>query len=258
MRALSWSVGAAVAVGSAAVAVEPLATAQLAEHLAEPSPSASAGTLTGTYEKDLITLYAVSFSGPLFFWLPASTELLAAAVGRQNPSASPSLVGFMCAAGQCTLFALLFVFGERIASRWQWLRRRVDAVAAHRRRFLDRGKLAMTIGAAVGGVPPTVPLFTLAPSFQMRLTPMLLIVFAFRYVRFASCCFLGSLQWGPGSPGQPNASSTAPWTAAMYTAMIHRGDGSQRWKPATRELAALNNVSRLLHNASEYSVLSAS
>ena len=192
-------------------------------------------TLTGNFVLDCTTLFAVSFGGPIFFWLPASTEVLAVAVGRQG--FSPSIVGVMCAAGQCTLFALLFTFGQRITSRWSWLRRRVEAVAMHRRKFLDRGKLAMTVGAAVGGVPPTVPLFTLAPTFQMRLAPMLLIVFAFRFVRFASCCFLGSLQWGAGADG-----TTKRWWVALYEALWHSAEWRAQSQPeATRFVTPLAN-----------------
>ena len=123
------------------------------------------------------------------FWIPASTELLAAAVGRRG--FSPTLVGLLCAAGQCTLFACLYAFGERISARWPWLRRHVDAVALTRRKLIDRGSFAMTFGAAAVGVPPTVPLFALAPSLHMRLLPMLVVVFSARFVRFASCCVLG-------------------------------------------------------------------
>jgi membrane protein YqaA with SNARE-associated domain len=168
-------------------------------------------TLTGNFFLDLATLFAVSFSGPILFWLPASTEILAAGMGRLNPAASPALVGLVCATGQCTLFALLFFFGERIASRWQWLRMRVDAVGLQRRRFLSRGKLLITLGAAVGGFPPTVPLFTLGPSLQMKLLPMLLIMFAFRYLRFAACCLLGSVELHP-------TDGSSPWNASFLGA----------------------------------------
>ena len=177
---------------------------------------------------DVLTLFGVSFGGPIFFWLPASTELFAGLSGRRG--FSPSLVGATCAAGQCTLFALLFIFGQRITSRWSWLRRRVDAVARKQRKFLDRGKLAMTVGAAVGGVPPTVPLFTLAPTFQMRLTPMLLIVFSFRFIRFAACCFLGSLQWGASEDSRH-------WWVVLYEALPHSADWRAHTHPADTRFA---------------------
>ena len=136
-------------------------------------------TLTGSVIGDWIGIYVVSFSGPILFWLPASTELLAAAVGKMG--FSPTLVGLTCAAGQCSLFTLLYFFGERIASRWHWLRRRVDAVRlSSHRKLIDRGSLALTFGAAAFGLPPTVPFFTLAPSLHMRLSRMLFIVFALR------------------------------------------------------------------------------
>ncbi len=184
------------------------------------APAAGA-TLTGNFVLDISTLYVVSFCGPIFFWLPASTEILAAAVGRQG--FSPLVVGATCATGQCTLFALLYTFGQRLTAQWGWLKRRVDAVALNnRRKLLDRGKTAMTVGAGIAGVPPTVPLFTLAPSFQMKLVPMLAIVFAFRFLRFASCCFLGSIGMEGGKR----------WWAALYTAMAQGAEWRTRTQPA--------------------------
>ena len=95
----------------------------------------------------------------------------------------------------------------------------------------------MTLGAAVGGVPPTVPLFTLAPSLQMKLTPMLLIMFAARYLRFAACCALGSLQWHP-------VDGTTTWSAAIYNA-VGRQIGGQ---PSVRDYASI--VANTTRNAS--------
>jgi membrane protein YqaA with SNARE-associated domain len=190
---------------------------------ASPAPDPS-GSLTGNLVTDLAILFTVSFNGPILFWLPASTELLATAMGRMNPSVSPSLVGIACASGQCTLFALLFAFGGRIASKWPWLRKRVDAVAAHRHALLNRGKLFLAVGAGVAGFPPTVPLFTLAPSLQMRLPPMLFVVFLARYVRFAGCCLLGSWSRQPGG--------ATSWAVATF------GSLSSRWAAAATSYAA--------------------
>jgi len=183
--------------------------------MAGASAETTEPTLTGNFVLDLSALYAASFCGPIFFWIPASTEILAAAFGRQG--FEPALVGLVCAAGQCTTFTLIFLFGERAAARWQWLHKRVDAVAAHRRRFLDRGKMAIIFGAAACGVPPTVPLFILAPSLQIRLVQMLVIVFTMRFLRFAGCCYLGSLRWGQAS----HSGSTA---AMLYEAFMNQMD----------------------------------
>ena len=202
----------------------------------------AAATLTGNFALDCTTLFAVSFGGPIFFWLPASTEILAAAVGHRG--FSPAIVGVVCAAGQCTLFSLLFLFGRRITSRWDFLKRRVNAVAAKRRSFLNRGKFAMTLGAAVGGLPPTVPLFTLAPSLQMRLMPMLAIVFIFRFIRFASCCFIGSL---------PSVSAAAisrtQWISALYEAVRHSAEWRSYTQPSqTRFVSPLWSNSTILNS----------
>jgi membrane protein YqaA with SNARE-associated domain len=130
-------------------------------------------TFTGSVTGDMGLLFGVSFSGPIMFWLPASTEVLAATIGRSGMS--PLLVGVTCACGQCTMFALIFLFGDRIAARWSWLRRQTQNHG-----FARRGALVMTLGAATIGLPPTVPLFTIAASLHMRLSHMLLIVFAAR------------------------------------------------------------------------------
>lgn len=150
-------------------------------------------TLTGSLAGDVGTLFASGFAGPIFFWVPASTEVVAAAVGRRG--LSPPLVGASCAAGQCCLYTLIFYSGKRLAARWSWLRRQVDAVAARQGQLLKRGSIGVTVTAAMVGFPPTVPLFTLASSFRMRLPPMLAICFAFRFVRFAVIAYLGG-RWG--------------------------------------------------------------
>ena len=160
------------------------------------------------------------FSHPVWcvrlqFWIPGSTEVLCAAVGRRG--LSPVAVGLAGAAGQSVLFVLLFLFGSRASSRWPALRRRVDSIAMQRRKLVDRGSLAMTMSAAAIGVPPTVPLFTLAPSLHMRLPPMLCLVFLFRFVRFSVICGLASLH---------SAMSTTPgpekWPAFTPALAFHR------------------------------------
>ena len=69
-------------------------------------------------------------------------------------------------------------------------------VAAMPRRHLEKGKLAMTFGASLAGVPPTVPLFTLASSMCLRLRTMLMIFFPIRTVRFTACGIIGSRSHG--------------------------------------------------------------
>ena len=130
---------------------------------------AASATLSGNFMLDVATLYAVAFCGPILFWLPGSTEILSAAFGRAG--FSPLVVGATCASGQCTLFALLYIFGMRLTARWGWLKRSVDAVAYGKgRKYFERGKIAMAVGAGIAGLPPTVPLFTLGPSLQMKLS----------------------------------------------------------------------------------------
>ena len=189
--------------------------------MADTQPSASASaTLSGNFMLDVATLYAVAFCGPILFWLPGSTEILSAAYGRAG--FSPLVVGATCASGQCTLFALLYTFGLRLTARWGWLKRSVDAVAYGKgRKYFERGKIAMAVGAGIAGLPPTVPLFTLGPSLQMKLPPMLIIVFAFRVLRFASCCFLGSI----------GAEDGKRWWAALYTVITEGTEWRARTQP---------------------------
>jgi len=178
-------------------------------------------------------LYAMCFGsafvGPIFFWIPASTEIFAAAVGRQGLSAP--LVGLMCATGQCALFTLVFHFGQQLASRWRWLGNTLArATASKHARLLQRGGLAATVGATLVGIPPTIPLFTLASSIGMRLPPMLLIAFPGRFARFALICFLASAatHWGEGAaqssaPLWPDAASLLRWTLQAQPADGRRG-----------------------------------
>lgn len=96
-----------------------------------------------------------------------------------------------------------------------------------RRKLVERGSFAMTCGAAAVGVPPTVPLFTLAPSFHMRLTPMLCVVFMARFLRFAGICALGGLHWGGGGGGgfgsSPSGSGGGGWS--LFQLAWHRAPG---------------------------------
>ena len=89
------------------------------------------------------------------------------------------------------------------------------------RKYFERGKIAMAVGAGIAGLPPTVPLFTLGPSLQMKLPPMLIIVFAFRVLRFASCCFLGSI----------GAEDGKRWWAALYSAITEGTEWRARTQP---------------------------
>ena len=149
-------------------------------------------SLTGSAWLDFCSLVASGFGGPILFWIPASTELLAAAVGRQG-SLPCSMIGIACALGQCTIMSILYFFGERISRSIACLRK---GVAAMPRRHLEKGKLAMTFGASLAGVPPTVPLFTLASSMCLRLRTMLMIFFPIRTVRFTACGIIGSRSHG--------------------------------------------------------------
>ena len=69
-------------------------------------------------------LFTVAFSGPILFWLPASTEPLCYC--WQAAALYAIARGLAGAAGQCALFALCYCFGERLAARWPWLRRRIS------------------------------------------------------------------------------------------------------------------------------------
>ena len=85
-------------------------------------------TLSGSAAVDLGMCFVSGFFGPFLFWIPASTEILAAAVGRQGMP--PVAVGLACASGQALVFTLTFFFGRQAASRWRWLRRKLASVPA--------------------------------------------------------------------------------------------------------------------------------
>lgn len=142
------------------------------------------GSFSGSLPFDLTAIFVLAFSGPIVFWVPATTEVICAMAGAEH--IHPVLVGAAAAAGQCVLFGLLFCFGERIANRVACLRTSVDSVAGKRSTLLQRGKYALSIGAGGIGFPPTVPLFTLAPSLNMSLTPMIVRVMHTRHGRVAS------------------------------------------------------------------------
>jgi membrane protein YqaA with SNARE-associated domain len=191
---------------------------ELLASIASNASSSTDPTLTGSEFGDAGLLFTVAFSGPILFWLPASTELLCAVVGRRG-SVPPLRAGFAGAAGQCALFALCYCFGERLAARWPWLRRRISMSGD---KLARKGGYAMTTTAGVVGFPPTVPLFTLAPSLHMRLLPMITIVFLARFVRFAAICRLGGLPFGAVAAAAASSSkaSSSPETELHASSML--------------------------------------
>ena len=109
-------------------------------------------TLTGNVYLDAGMLAAAGFIGPIFPMVPASTEMLCTAFGLKG--FSPMLAGLSCAFGQCSLYVLLFLFGERFfATRCKFLRRRVDTLAFKHRRLFERSSCAITAGAGAMAFP---------------------------------------------------------------------------------------------------------
>lgn len=168
-------------------------------------------SFSGSTTLDFCTLFASAVAGPVLFWIPASTELLAAAFGRRGYS--PLLVGLIAATGQCVLFTMLFIFGNQLVSRWFWLRRKTEYAATRHTKLMKRGSLTATLSATAIGVPPTIVLFTLAPSFRLSLPPMIIIVFAGRVLRFSILCAVGRSSVGVTSMALwPDLSSLLRYT----------------------------------------------
>ena len=141
------------------------------------------------------------------------------------------LVGMTVASGQCSLFIILFHFGARGAQRWPALRRRVDNFALQRRKLIEHSSSLMTLTAAIAGVPPTVPLFTIAPTFHMRLPRMLAVFFVARFLRFALITAFAS--WTGGS---------STWPTMLYHAAEVR--------PAVAAGSVFNRTLAIVANAS--------
>ena len=240
----------------------------------DSNSTASSSSFTGAIELDYAAVFLSGFAGPIMvctkeffsamcctaarerkrhqcrssllhapvctqFWIPGSTEVLCAALGRRG-SPSPIIVGNLAASGQCSLFIFLFLCGSRISSRWPALRRRVDVIAMHRRKLVERGSLGLTVSAAAIGVPPTVPLFTMAPSFHMRLLPMLCVVYIFRFVRFSAICAFASLHL-QATP------SPEKWLVFTQALKLHR-----EIRPAAHHtLASMNSAMSIVLNRTD-------
>ncbi|RME70726.1 MAG: hypothetical protein D6776_11255 [Planctomycetota bacterium] len=138
---------------------------------------------------EALTLLGIGFIGTLV-WV-VSTE--AAAIYYGVTLGWPALlVGGIAALGQCAMYALLFLFGERLLRRWRWLALQVRRAQRRWGPRLEVGYLGTSAVASVFGLPPALAPPVLAPSFEVPLVRLLPVMFAGRCVRFTVLALAGS------------------------------------------------------------------
>lgn len=198
----------------------------------------------------LLVLYVAAFLGPVFFWIPCSTEIAAATAGRYG--LVPPLVGFACAAGHTTVYALIYLLGDRISTRLRWARLPMERVALKHSHALQHGSLGATFSSTLVGVPPTLAVFSLAPSLKLRLPPMLLVLSVGRFARFTAIALFAqsySFSIGPHAlmhdHGEFARATLNRREAASFLQLDARGEGrfvsGRRPPPADSGAAATAN-----------------
>lgn len=122
------------------------------------------------------------------FWV-VNTETMAMYAGTQGMN--PLLVGGLCSCGQNIVYIALYIGGDWLIKRWQWLRIKVAFLSDKLSASSSKTFLAMTAMAAVLGVPPIVGMVALAPAFRIPLLHVLAITLPCRAVRFSILAAFG-------------------------------------------------------------------
>jgi membrane protein YqaA with SNARE-associated domain len=137
----------------------------------------------------LISLLFLSFAGGIVwvFNVEAAAMLYGAAGGW-----NPVLVGVTCALGQSLAYTLLFFAGDRLLRRWGWGRRQVERALARYGERLAHSFLALTVPAALVGLPPMTGMAALAGGFRVRFAPLIGIALTLRTVRFVVLAAAGA------------------------------------------------------------------
>jgi membrane protein YqaA with SNARE-associated domain len=136
---------------------------------------------------ELISLFLSSIIGAVF-WV-VSTEGLATTFGAVGWH--PLTVGLVCSLGQNVTYVMIYLGGERLIERWEWLQTRIDRVRKRLGERLERSYLALTVIGGLTGLPPIVAMVALAPSMQVRLRTVLTITLPARFLRFTTLAYAG-------------------------------------------------------------------
>ena len=136
----------------------------------------------------LLTLFGISFVGSVFWVMNAE---MAAVYYAGELGYSPALVGSICASGQTMMYILLYYGGGWLATRWRWLRRKVERVRQKYGKKLETRYLYLSFLAGIFGVPPVLAMAVLAPGFGVRGPSFFGVLFAGRTIRFTLLAWMG-------------------------------------------------------------------
>jgi membrane protein YqaA with SNARE-associated domain len=136
----------------------------------------------------LISLFFVAFVGSVFWVFNAEGLSVYYASSLGYP---PLVIGLTCAVAQCSAYSLLYIGGDKVLVRWQWLKRRVERTRERWGAQLERHFLWITAFGAFVGLPPAITLVAIAPMFRVRFLALLPILFVARVLRFSTLAFAG-------------------------------------------------------------------
>ena len=131
-----------------------------------------------------LIVFLLTIPSPIFFILNA--EALSVLVGLVGSRPWPLAV-LAVTAGQCVLFSGLYLGGDKLTRRFEWLNRRVSEIAKDPER-MDRYRGAtekFLILAGLFGLPPLVAMSALSPALGVRFRVFFAIAFSTRFLRFA-------------------------------------------------------------------------
>ena len=104
---------------------------------------------------------------------------------------NPLLVGASLALGQNLTYILVYLGGDALVNRWQWLKTKVVKARAKIKGNMERGFLATAAIAGIIGIPPALAMPALAPSFKVSCAKVIAVTFTTRFIRFTLLAIFG-------------------------------------------------------------------
>ncbi len=137
---------------------------------------------------EILTLYFIALIGTVLWFINAET---ASVYYGSQLGWNPAFVGLVCALGQCTTFALLYLGGARLLGRWKKLGGKVERLRERYGEHLENRFLLLTAISGVVGLPPLVALSSIAAGFRVPPSHLLVVAALFRWIRFTTLASVG-------------------------------------------------------------------
>lgn len=146
---------------------------------------------------EMLGLFGICIVGTL---LPLVSPEASAVLYGKELGWPPLAVGVVGAAGQCVVYLVLYVAGERLLAKWKKLGAMVERTRLRYHTHLRRRFGLVSLLAATIGLPPAVSVAALAPGLGISLHLVLSILFAGRVFRLGVLAAGGewlNRWWGP-------------------------------------------------------------